>query len=44
MIARADRGTEFCIMIKTIGSHLVTFDRGFMRLLGRTELTVLKPA
>jgi predicted nucleic acid-binding protein len=30
--------------VRTIGSHLVTFDRGFMRLLGRTELTVLKPA
>jgi toxin-antitoxin system PIN domain toxin len=30
--------------VRTIGSHLVTFDRGFMRLLGRTEVTVLKPA
>ena len=29
---------------ETLGSHLVTFDRGFMHLLGRTELTVLKPA
>lgn len=27
--------------IKTIGGHLVTFDRGFVRLLGRSELTVL---
>jgi predicted nucleic acid-binding protein len=27
----------------TLGSHLVTFDRGFTRLLGRTELTVLSP-
>lgn len=44
MIARADRGTEFCIIARTIGSHLVTFDRGFMQLPGRTELTVLKPA
>lgn len=30
--------------VRTLGSHLVTFDRGFTRLLGRTELTVLKPA
>ena len=30
--------------VRTLGSHLVTFDRGFMHLLGRTELTVLKPA
>jgi toxin-antitoxin system PIN domain toxin len=29
--------------VRTIGSHLVTFDRGFMRLLGRNELTVLSP-
>jgi uncharacterized protein len=29
--------------VRTIGSHLVTFDRGFTRLLGRAELTVLKP-
>ena len=29
--------------VRTLGSHLVTFDRGFTRLLGRTELTVLKP-
>jgi toxin-antitoxin system PIN domain toxin len=29
--------------VRTIGSHLVTFDRGFTRLLGRTELTVLSP-
>lgn len=28
--------------VRTIGGHLVTFDRGFARLLGRTELTVLK--
>ena len=30
--------------VRTIGSHLVTFDRGFTRLLGRNELTVLSPA
>lgn len=29
--------------VRTLGSHLVTFDRGFKRLLGRAELTVLKP-
>jgi predicted nucleic acid-binding protein len=29
--------------VRTIGSHLVTFDRGFTRLLGRNELTVLSP-
>ena len=29
--------------VRTIGGHLVTFDRGFSRLLGRRELTVLKP-
>jgi hypothetical protein len=29
--------------VRTIGSHLVTFDRGFTRLLGRSELTVLSP-
>jgi toxin-antitoxin system PIN domain toxin len=27
--------------IRTSGGHLVTFDRGFVRLLGRSELTVL---
>jgi len=30
-------------VVRTIGSHLVTFDRGFTRLLGRGELTVLAP-
>ncbi len=30
--------------VRTLGSHLVTFDRGFTRLLARTEVTVLKPA
>lgn len=30
--------------VRTLGTHLVTFDRGFTQLLGRTELTVLKPA
>lgn len=30
--------------VRTLGSHLVTFDRGFGRLLGRTELTLLQPA
>jgi toxin-antitoxin system PIN domain toxin len=30
--------------IRAVGSHLVTFDRGFTRLLGRTEVTVLDPA
>jgi toxin-antitoxin system PIN domain toxin len=29
--------------VRTLGSHLVTFDRGFARLLGRTELTLLDP-
>jgi toxin-antitoxin system PIN domain toxin len=28
--------------VRTIGSRLVTFDRGFARLLGRTELTLLR--
>ncbi len=30
--------------VQTLGEHLVTFDRGFLRLLGRTELTLLSPA
>jgi uncharacterized protein len=30
--------------VRTLGSHLVTFDRGFTRLLGRTELSLLDPA
>ena len=30
--------------VRTLGSHLVTFDRGFTDLLGRTELTLLEPA
>jgi toxin-antitoxin system PIN domain toxin len=30
--------------VRTSGGHLVTFDRGFSRLLGRMELTVLEPA
>jgi predicted nucleic acid-binding protein len=30
--------------VRTLGSHLVTFDRGFARLLGRTEVTILDPA
>jgi hypothetical protein len=29
--------------VRTIGSHLVTFDKGFRRLLGNAELTLLKP-
>jgi uncharacterized protein len=29
--------------VRSLGGHLVTFDRGFFRLLSRTELTVLKP-
>jgi toxin-antitoxin system PIN domain toxin len=29
--------------VRSLGGHLVTFDRGFSRLLGRAELTVLKP-
>jgi toxin-antitoxin system PIN domain toxin len=29
--------------VRTLGSHLVTFDRGFTRFLGRTELTILTP-
>ncbi len=30
--------------VRTIGSHLVTFDRGFARLLSRTEFTLLEPS
>ncbi len=30
--------------VRTLGGHLVTFDRGFAKLLGRAELTVLQPA
>jgi toxin-antitoxin system PIN domain toxin len=30
--------------VRTLGGHLVTFDRGFVGLLGRSELTVLRPA
>lgn len=29
--------------VQTLGEHLATFDRGFLRLLGRTELTLLSP-
>ena len=29
--------------VKTLGSHLVTFDRDFASLLGRSQLTVLDP-
>jgi uncharacterized protein len=29
--------------VRTIGSHLVTFDKGFRKLLGNAELTILKP-
>jgi predicted nucleic acid-binding protein len=29
--------------VQTLGEHLATFDRGFLRLLGRTELTLLNP-
>jgi toxin-antitoxin system PIN domain toxin len=29
--------------VRTLGSHLVTFDRGFRRLLIRNELTLLEP-
>jgi toxin-antitoxin system PIN domain toxin len=29
--------------VRTLGTHLVTFDRGFARLLGRTEVTIIKP-
>jgi len=29
--------------VRVLGSHLVTFDRGFRRLLSRNELTVLEP-
>ena len=28
--------------VKSLGSHLVTFDRGFARLLGRTQFTLLE--
>ena len=30
--------------VQTLGTRLVTFDRGFSRWLGRTELTLLQPA
>lgn len=30
--------------VRSLGSHLVTFDRDFTRLLGRAEVTVLTPA
>jgi predicted nucleic acid-binding protein len=30
--------------VQTLGEHLATFDRGFLRLLGRTELTLLDPS
>jgi toxin-antitoxin system PIN domain toxin len=29
--------------VRTLSSRLVTFDRGFARLLGRTEVTILAP-
>jgi hypothetical protein len=29
--------------VRVLGGHLVTFDRGFRRLLSRNELTVLEP-
>jgi uncharacterized protein len=29
--------------VRTLGSHLVTFDRGFARLLSRQEVTFLEP-
>jgi predicted nucleic acid-binding protein len=29
--------------VKTLGSRLVTFDRGYSRLLSRSELTILEP-
>jgi len=29
--------------VQTLGEHLATFDRGFVRLLGRNELTLLNP-
>ena len=29
--------------VRTLGSRLVTFDRGFSRLLGKSELTILSP-
>ena len=35
--------TWIAATVKTLGSHLVTFDRGFSRWLSRTELTVLDP-
>ena len=30
--------------VQTLGTRLVTFDRGFQRWLGRSELTLLQPA
>ena len=29
--------------VRTLGTHLVTFDRGFSRMLSRSELTTLSP-
>ncbi|MGL6223156.1 MAG: TA system VapC family ribonuclease toxin [Steroidobacteraceae bacterium] len=29
--------------VQTLGENLATFDRGFVRLLGRNELTLLRP-
>ena len=29
--------------VRALGSHLITFDRGFKRLLSRNELTLLEP-
>ena len=31
-------------VVQTLGTRLVTFDRGFTRWLGRSELTILNPA
>ena len=36
-------GAWIAAAVKSLGSHLVTFDRGFARLLGRTQFTLLEP-
>lgn len=43
LAANAVTDAWIAAVVRTRGSHLVTFDRGFTRLLGRTELTVLQP-
>ncbi len=40
----SDQSDIAAATVRILGGRLVTFDRGFRRLLGRGELTVLKPA